>query len=315
MKLTELLRILRSFRAWGNLGAGWTGLLPIAVLLAFCLSFAPVGFAQSPELPLGKSTAQVKFRGTELELFCYKPDSYQGKRMILVMHGTNRNAEEYRDHACNMADRFAAIVVAPKFDVERFPSIKYNRGGIVTPDQKAAPEDEWTYHFVPAIVREIRRRETSEELKFWMIGHSAGGQFLARMSAFLDVGAERIVAANPGSQLFPRRDWPFGYGFGDLPESLSNDQRMKDYLAAPLTIYLGTADNKSDEYLDESPEAMLQGEGRLQRGRACYEYAKNLAERNKWPFHWKIVEAETVEHDHEAMFNHPSCEKALFGDR
>jgi putative spermidine/putrescine transport system permease protein len=44
-----------------------------------------------------------------------------------------------------------------------------------------------------------------------------------RMSAFQDTGAERIVAANPGTDLFPTRDMPFGWGFGKLPEALSND--------------------------------------------------------------------------------------------
>ena len=314
MKLFRLFRFLRSFATWETLVADRRTFFLLGSLLLASLWLTSPGRAQSLELPFGKSAVQTKLRGIELELFCYKPDSFEGKRMILVMHGTNRNAEEYRDNACNMADRLAAIVVAPKFDIERFPSIKYNRGGIVTEDQKAAPEDEWTYHFVPAIVREIRKRESNESLRFWMIGHSAGGQFLARMSAFLDVGAERIVAANAGSQLFPRRDWPFGYGFGDLPESLANDNRLKNYLAAPLTIYLGSDDNESDEYFDDSDEAMLQGEGRLQRGQACFEYAKRLAEQNGWPFQWRIIEAKGVGHDHKAMFDHPNCEKALLGE-
>ncbi|MFO0939787.1 MAG: hypothetical protein U0930_03380 [Pirellulales bacterium] len=314
MKLSKLLSFVRSFVAWEVLVANRKFAASTAVFLLVWLAFVFIGYAQSPEIPFGKSHVQTKFRGTELELFCYKPDSYQGKRMILVMHGTNRNAEEYRDNAINMADRLAALIVAPKFDLERFPSIKYNRGGIVTEDQKAAPEDEWTYHFIPAIVRDIRKRESNDNLRFWMIGHSAGGQFLARMSAFLAVGAERVVAANPGSQLFPRRDWPFGYGFGDLPDSLASEDRIKNYLAAPLTIYLGTEDNKPDEYFDDSKEAMLQGQGRLQRGQACFDYAKRLAEQNNWPFHWRIVEANGVGHDHQAMFNHPSCNRALLGE-
>ncbi len=269
--------------------------------------------AQDLRIPAGKSRLDVDVLGKELELYCYKPANYAGSRLIVVMHGVNRNADEYRDHACEMADRFEAMVVAPKFDTMRFPSIKYNRGGILTEDKQAVPEKDWTYQYIPALVDSIRKRESNAKLKFWIIGHSAGGQFVARMSAFLDIGAERMVASNPGSHLFPTRELPFGYGFGELPESLSDDQRIRSYLAAPLTIYLGTEDDHPDEYFDDSAEAMLQGDGRFQRGKRCFELAQQLAKSKGWPFNWRIVEAEGVGHDHKAMFNHPQCESALFG--
>lgn len=150
-------------------------------------------------------------------------------------------------------------------------------------------------------------------MKYWIIGHSAGGQFVARMSAFQATGAERHVAANPGSHLFPTRELPFGYGFGNLPEELSSDEVLKRYLAAPLTIYIGTADNGPDQYFDSSANAMKQGEGRYQRGKACFALAKQLAKKQGWAFNWRLVEAEGVGHDHEKMFDHPKCAEALFG--
>lgn len=59
----------------------------------------------------------------------------------------------------------------------------------------------------------------------------------------LSVGASSLVFENhgePPTNLFPTKDQPFGYGFGGLPEALSNDAVLKAYLAAPLTLYLGT---------------------------------------------------------------------------
>jgi dienelactone hydrolase len=270
-------------------------------------------WAQQNTIVQGKSLVTLTVREQPIEVYCYKPTSFKGKRLIIVMHGINRNADEYRDHAVSMAERFDALIVAPKFDKSRFPSIKYNRGGILTEDKQPVPERDWTYQLIPEIVQQIRHRESQPALPFWIIGHSAGGQFIARMSAFVNIGAQRMVAANPGSQLFPTRKLPFGYGFGELPESLSNDQRIRDYLAAPLTIYLGTGDDHADENFDDSPEAMQQGLGRFQRGVACFEMAKKLAEDRKWDFGWRIVTAEGVEHDHKAMFDHPQCETALFG--
>jgi pimeloyl-ACP methyl ester carboxylesterase len=270
--------------------------------------------AQESAILAGKSNFELSLRGKTIPVFLYKPEAYSGKRMIVVLHGLNRNADEYRDHACAMGDRFGALIVAPKFDTKQFPSIKYQRGGIVTEQNQVAPKDEWTYQLIPDIVSAIRDREKNQDLPFYMIGHSAGAQFIVRMSAFLEPGAKRLVAANPGSLLFPRSDMPFGYGFGALPQELSSAEQIKSYLAAPLTIFLGTEDNRPDENFDDSPDAMTQGAGRYQRGKACYEFGKKLAQENDWPFHWQIVEAPGVGHDHEAMFNHDACQSALFGE-
>jgi len=274
--------------------------------------FAPLlGLALA--IPSGPAMVAMDFDGTKLEVFTYKPASYTGKRMIMVLHGTLRNAEEYRDHAQAMGDRFGALIVAPLFDVERFPSIRYQRGGILRPDGTPAPSPDWTYAFIPKIAGEIRRLEGRKHLPFSIIGHSAGGQFVVRMAGFYETGATRMVAANPGSLLFPRRDWGFGYGFGNLPAELATDDVLRRYLAQPLTLYVGSADNKPDEYFDDSPEAMLQGAGRYQRSLACFDYAKTLAKEKGWKFNWTLVTARMIEHDHTKMFNHPASERALFG--
>jgi pimeloyl-ACP methyl ester carboxylesterase len=251
-------------------------------------------------------------KGQEIEVFTYKPKTYVGERMIMVLHGTLRNADEYRNDARAMGDRFGALIVAPKFDEKRFPSLKYQRGGILREDGTAAPSSEWTYGYIPEIYAQIKRLEKKPALRYWIIGHSAGGQFVLRMAGFEKTGAERLVSANPGSDLFPTRDMPFGYGFGNLPDALSNDRVIRDYLAQPLTLYLGSADNGPDEYFDDSPEAIKQGPGRFQRGMANFEFAKSLAKQKGWTFGWTLVKAPGVIHDHTAMFNHPACERALF---
>ncbi|HVL40059.1 MAG TPA: hypothetical protein VM328_11770 [Fimbriimonadaceae bacterium] len=274
---------------------------------------ATLTLGQSALLPPGPSKLDLTVKGTALEVFCYKPKTYLGGRMIMVFHGTLRNADEYRDHAQAMGERFGALIVAPKFDSERFPSIKYQRGGILRPDGKAAPKEEWTYSYIPVIANEVRAREGRPRMPYYLIGHSAGGQFVIRMAGFMDTGAERLVAANPGSDLFPTRDMNFGYGFGNLPPELSNDEVIRRYLAQPLTIYLGSADDHPDEYFDGSAEAMRQGPGRFQRGVECFRRGQALARERGWPFNWTLVIARMVPHDHELMFNHPNAELALFG--
>jgi poly(3-hydroxybutyrate) depolymerase len=267
----------------------------------------------APAIPDGRGEFAVALADTPLQVFTYKPVDWRGERMLFVLHGVLRNADEYRDHAVAMGDRFDALIVAPKFDGERFPSRRYQRGGILRRDGSAAPPPEWTYALIPQLAAELRARAGRERLPYWIIGHSAGGQFVMRMSAFQDTGAERLVAANPGSALLPTRSLPFGYGFGDLPAELANDERLRRYLAAPLTIYLGTADDAPDEHFDGGDSAMQQGGGRHQRGLACYWTGRTVAELRGWEFGWRLVEAPGVGHDHEKMFDHERCAAALFG--
>jgi pimeloyl-ACP methyl ester carboxylesterase len=278
-----------------------------ALLLLLSLAADPI--------PAGSSKLDLDLDGTRLEVFVHKPESYRGEKLLVVMHGVNRNADEYRDHAVGLAQRFGMLVAAPKFDEVRFPSRAYQRGGILKADGSAAEPKEWTYAYIPKVAAALREREAKPQMPFWVIGHSAGGQFCMRMAAFQDLGAERIVAANPGSCLFPDRDSRFGYGFGGLPDSLSSDDVLQRYLAAPLTLYLALDDDREDEWLDTSAPAMKQGPGRLQRNRAAFAAAEKLAAEKKWPFAWRKVEVEGVGHDHEKMFAHALVEDALFGPK
>ncbi len=251
-------------------------------------------------------------QGEPLTLHTYRPSTYAGGPLLLVFHGVKRNAEDYRNFAINMAERFRAIVITPEFDSTRFPSARYQRGGLMKGKQ-AQPASAWTYATVPGIISFARQALGNDTLPYFLIGHSAGGQFLVRMAAFLPGEARRIVASNPGSDLFPTRDQPFGYGFGGLPESLSDDKVLKAYLAAPLTLYLGTDDIYPRPSFDDSPDGMRQGQHRLERGRNCYAFAKELAKQKGWPFNWRKVETPGIGHDAAYMFAAKEVEDALFG--
>jgi poly(3-hydroxybutyrate) depolymerase len=262
--------------------------------------------------PLPAGPARFTLPGAEpITVFTYKPANYAGGPLLVVFHGVGRNAEAYRDHAIAMADRFRALVAAPLFDAGRFKAERYQRGGVL---RKGVPQprEQWTYAFVPRLVEQVRAMEGRPDLPYYLIGHSAGGQFLVRLAAFMPGSARRIVAANPGSELFPTRDMAFGYGFGGLPPELSSAAALRAYLAAPLTLYLGTGDTVADRHFDRSPAAMRQGASRLERGRACFERARALAEENHWTFNWRKVETRGVGHSATRMFSAPEVEDALF---
>lgn len=266
-------------------------------------------------VPVGPGKLELPNGDEPIALFTYKPPTYRGGPLLVVFHGVRRNAEDYRNFAITMAERFGVLVVAPLFDRERFPSWRYQRGGLRDADGKVQPPEKWTYAFVPKIVAHLRTLEGKPELPYYLIGHSAGGQFLARLSAFMPGEAVRIVAANAGSHLFPVRDQNFGYGFGGLPAELNGDDVLRRYLATRLVLYQGTGDVLKDPDLDVGPEALRQGENRLARGRANFEAARKLAQERGWEFNWRKVETPDIGHEAAFMFAAKEVEDALFGRR
>ena len=277
----------------------------------FLVVFASMACAAP--IPIGRGQVECPNGDEPITPFTYKPANYARGPLLVVFHGVQRNAEDYRNFATTMAERFGAIVVVPKFDDERFPSRRYQRGGILDNEGKALPAAQWTYAIIPKIVAQIRWWEERPTLPYYLVGHSAGGQFLVRLAAFLPGTAVRIIAAHPGSHLFPNREHPFGYGFGALPTELSNDEVIRRYLAAPLTIYLGTDDIYPRPSFDASEPAMKQGTNRLERGRACFAVAERLAQERGWEFNWRKVETSGIGHDAACMFAAREMDDALFG--
>ena len=277
----------------------------LGLLAAFRLDAAP--------LKVGAHRIEFTHEGEVIEVFTYRPPTYRDGPLFVIFHGVARNAEDYRNFAITLAERFRALVVAPRFDKERFPLERYQRGGLVDQAGRAQPPERWTYAAVPRLVARIRADEGRPALPYYLIGHSAGGQFLVRLAAFLPTEAGRIVAANPGSHLFPTRERDFGYGFGALPEELSSDDVLRRYLAAPLTLYLGTGDTLVESNLDQSPAAMQQGGNRLERGRSCFAFAAELARARGWTFGWRKVETPGIGHDAAEMFAAPEVAAAILG--
>jgi hypothetical protein len=220
-----------------------------------------------------------------------------------------RNADTYRDNAIGLADRMGGLVAAPLFELKQFPNEAYQLGGLLRKGKWQPPED-WTWNLVPPLIEEIRKREGRPDMPYYLIGHSAGGQFLSRLSGFVPTKAERIVAANPGSHLFPSMDFPFPHGFGKLPDELGNEVSIQKYLKCPLTIYVGTAD-KEKANLPMDANSMKQGANRYERGINCFKTGQKLAQEKGWEFQWRLVEAPDIGHDAKAMFNHEKSQEAM----
>ncbi len=290
--------------------------LPPALALALLVFAAALRTVAAP-LPAGLSEFTLANEGEPLRVFTYKPPTYTDGPLVVVVHGSDRNAADHRDWAINLAERFGVLVVAPEFDKERFNDERYKRTLGVLLAGKPQPRAKWTTNAIVRLVADIRAREGRPQLPYYMIGHSGGGQFVVRMAMFMPHEAKGFVACNPGSYPFPWREVNYPYGLRGLPEDLINDEAMQRFYAAPLTLFLGTGDvwQHASDYFDLSPDAMKQGPVRLARGQNFFETSQAIAAARGWAFNWRIVEATRIGHDGMRMLAAREVGEALFGSR
>lgn len=147
-------------------------------------------------------------------------------------------------------------------------------------------------------------------MEYALIGHSAGGQFLSRVAAFVPTGASRIVIANPSTWVFPTLQVPAPFGLGGIYPGAQAQAGLRRCLEQPITVLLGQADTGEEE-LDESPSAMAQGRTRYERGLNIFRQARMLSASRGWPLNWRLVEVPGAGHSAGKMFRSQQALSAL----
>jgi pimeloyl-ACP methyl ester carboxylesterase len=276
-------------------------------ILAVALAMVTVGATAEP-IARGEGQQTADLAGTKLVLFTYRPDTCTDPSLLFVFHGLNRNAQNYRDYARPLGDRNCMLIVAPLFDQERFPTWRYQRGGIADGRTVQAAR-EWTGNLVVKLVDWVRASER-RTLDHSLIGHSAGAQFLSRIAAFTPTQAKRLVVTNPSTYVAATLDVDAPYGMGRVYDAATAQSQLRRYLAQPVTIFLGEEDT-GNENLNESPAAMAQGKTRLERGMNVYRDAQALAASRGWPFNWRLVVLPGTGHSARKMFSSSQALEAL----
>jgi pimeloyl-ACP methyl ester carboxylesterase len=271
-----------------------------AVLIGCLLGSTPI---PAEPIATGKQTADAN--GTPIEVFSYRPAGCSDPSLLLVFHGAQRDAADYRDYARPLADRQCLLVIAPLFDKHNFPSWRYQRGGIVRQNGTVRNPRDWTGRMVPGLVDWARKQE-GRPLTYSLIAHSAGGQFLSRLAAFVPTEARRIVLANAGTYVFPSLAVAAPYGLGKVYSGADGEAQLRRYLEQPLTIYLGEDDDRNN-----TAEARAQGASRHARGLNVFGAGQKLAQARGWSFNWRLVQLPGVGHDGQKMLAAPEAFDAL----
>jgi alpha-beta hydrolase superfamily lysophospholipase len=276
-------------------------------IMALVVPWLLIATPATAQIPPGEGEQTVSVSGVQMNVLTYRPDC-STTALLLAFHGALRHPKSTRKAARVLADRLCLIVVAPEFDRETFPSSSYQRGGIVEQRDVQDPR-QWTGNVVLDLVVWVRRQE-HRQIDYYLIGHSAGGQFLSRVAAFVPTEAKRIVIANPSTHVFPTLDIDAPYGMGGVFSSQAAERELRRYLAEPVTIFLGKEDT-GDRLLAKGKHARAQGETRYDRGRNAYAAGEKIARSRGWPFRWRLVEVPGVGHNAGKMFSSPQAIEAM----
>lgn len=277
-------------------------------LLLFTLSL--VSPATARDVGAGRESALL---GTQtVVVYTYRPPPCAQPKLLVVFAGYHRNADDYRDHAKGLANRACLLVIAPLLDRERFPTWRYQRGGIARKG-KVQPQSEWTGPLLVQLIAWGRKWSGEPNIPYLLFGHSAGAQLLSRFAAYTPpTDAQRIVIANPSSHVWPSLEEEAPFGFGGIFEAQARKAKLRTYLALPITIYLGSADtDPEDKLLLKDPPAMRQGATRYERGLNVYKAARELSRKRSWRFGWRIVVAPDTGHSAKNMLDAAQAKEAF----
>jgi len=173
-------------------------------------------------IPIGSSSFIMPFMGHDITVETFRPSTYVDQPLLIVMPGVVRSATNARNDAIGLASKCACLVAVPHLSTEHFPTAAdYDHGGVFPNDAydpvtgalrqatQPNPQDQWSLNVVLSVLHHIRTKESNVNLKYYLFGDGAGGQFINAFALFLfpllptPEQPVRMVIANLGVATFP----------------------------------------------------------------------------------------------------------------
>ena len=299
-------------------------------LLLISLFVTQILFAQS--ITVNKGSGSFKINGSSnhktdsITIFYHKPENFtQSSKILMVIPGAGRNADDYRDSWVEASEKYSLLIVSPSYPEQEYNYGDYHLGGIVKDlnlskgvsfikgtnqvhiDENVIEfnvndnKEDWIFNDFDRIFKLVKKATRSNQRKYDMFGHSAGGQILHRFALFYpNSKADRILASNAGTYTLPdyKTNFPFGMKNADI-----NQKRLKYSFKKKLTLFLGELDNDSETRgrMLRSETADKQGTNRLDRGKNFYKFSEELSKDLRMKFNWKLEVIPNVGHNQKKM--------------
>lgn len=253
---------------------------------------------------------EVKENVKPIRIFYFVPENAKDPMPVLmVFHGIERNAMEYRDALISKASEKGFILIVPEFSEENFPGNNAYILGNMFPDgelpaaDSLRPVDEWSFSAVPRILQFVRLKTSLAGNQVFFIGHSAGAQFLHRTLLFLpELEAEASVVSAAGWYTLPDNNIKYPYGTGLTSTQLKN---YSSFFNRKMYVQVGNNDNNpNSSNLRHTPEADVQGLTRLKRAEYFYERSNQIADSSGLQFNWSFHIIPNLNHNFVEAINH-----------
>lgn len=251
-----------------------------------------------------------------LKVHYFRPATVTAETPVwFILHGTSRNADDYRDYFAAKAAAQGAIILAPEFTESAWPgSRSYNLGNVSISESNHTPRNqyEWSFSKIEPLFDYLKDvlEPTVEVPEYFMFGHSAGAQFVHRFLQWTPEARVKLaISANAGWYTMAQYEdagyphaWP--YSLTDVPDFVPSTPAydaypgalLDSYLSRKLVVLLGEADTGLDDDLRQSDEANAQGPHRFARGQYFFEQAEAEALSRGVDFGWQLQTVPGVAH-------------------
>lgn len=191
--------------------------------------------------------------------FCaYIPKSYQedGEEdwpLAVVVHGTARTAQGYRDAFADFAEATGTIILAPLFPAGiaspwEVSSYKYIKWGDLRFD-----------YILLSMIDQLSEKVRIKKDQFLLFGFSGGGHFAHR---FYYLHPERLLGVSigaPGVITYLDPSKPFYVGTKDWEEVFGKKISLEEMRRVPVQMVIGSEDNETWEINDKASAHWMEG--------------------------------------------------------
>lgn len=252
-------------------------------------------------LPIYVNAAEIKqttfayWDKPDVEIFFITPEKInKDTKVIFVIHGNSRNAEDYLSAWIPHVINKNVIVAAPQFrkiDFRYFFLLEMaESSGDVNRNK-----NEYINNSISLFFNFIKSKFSLTTETYKMFGHSAGAQFTHRyMLLSMDNRISNTVIANAGWYTFITDD-EFPYGIKNSPINISNKQ-IEWFMSKKANLLIGS-DDIDFKSVNSSKGANLQGLSRVDRAANYFDSLIMNAESRGYALRWNYRVLERVDHD------------------